>query len=125
MSLAVYPLSGGARARRRPAWTGWFLGACLLLAVPGLAATDYTLEVDGQPVAFTGAGPVVVSGQVLVPLRGILERIGATVQWSPQTKLVRAQRGTTTLELTVGQRSAVVNGRRVPCRCLRCSCAAR
>ncbi|NLC55525.1 MAG: copper amine oxidase N-terminal domain-containing protein [Armatimonadetes bacterium] len=113
MSLAVYPLSGGARARRRPAWTGWFLGACLLLAVPGLAATDYTLEVDGQPVAFTGAGPVVVSGQVLVPLRGILERIGATVQWSPQTKLVRAQRGTTTLELTVGQRSAVVNGRRV------------
>ena len=89
------------------------LALAALLSSPCAAAREYRISVDGQPVRFDGIGPVQVSGRVLVPLRGVLERIGATVEWSASSKTVAAQRGPVRLDLPVGQRSAVVNGRSV------------
>lgn len=116
MSLPFHSVSGGARPRHGQTWlasAGVALAATLLLAFPSWAARTYTITVDGQPVGFQGAGPIAVSGTVLVPLRGVLERTGATVRWSAETKTVHARRGDTTVELPVGQRTATVNGRSV------------
>lgn len=110
-----HPL-GRARASRAPllaASVGGVLALGVLLSAPCAAARDYSVSVDGRPVSFDAVGPVQVSGRVLVPLRGVLERIGATVVWSASSKTVTARRGSVSLELPVGQRAAVVNGKSV------------
>ena len=55
------------------------LAALFLPVPPGAAERSYSVQVDGKPVVFSSIGPVDVSGRVLVPLRGVLERTGANV----------------------------------------------
>lgn len=64
--------------------------------------------VDGQPLSFD-VPPSMIQGRVLVPLRGIFERLGATVDFDPQTQHIVAVRGPQTVELTIGSRQARVN----------------
>jgi hypothetical protein len=71
------------------------------------------VTVNGQAVHFDAIGPVQVSGRVLVPLRNVLDRAGAKVRWSPDSKILYARRGGMTLELPLGQPTAKVNGRSV------------
>jgi len=71
------------------------------------------VTVNGQAVAFSGQPPIEQGGRVLVPLRGVLERIGAFVQYDGQTKTITAFRGETRMTLPVGSRSALVNDRAV------------
>jgi hypothetical protein len=79
-------------------------------AVPAQGAVR--VFVDGDQVTFDQP-PVTIGGRVLVPLRGIFEKMGATVVWVPATRTVRAQRGTTSVELQIGSRNASVDGRTV------------
>jgi len=65
--------------------------------------------VDGEQVQFDQP-PIVVGSRVLVPLRGIFEKMGAFVEWNGATRTVRAVRGTTVVELEIGSRVARVNG---------------
>jgi hypothetical protein len=68
------------------------------------------VSVDGQPVPFAGQGPVMhASGSVLVPLRGVFEKLGAGVQYAPQTKTITAIKGETTVSLRLGDPTAYVN----------------
>jgi len=69
--------------------------------------------VDGSPI-YLDAPPVIVNGRVLVPLRGVFERLGATVIWDPATQTVRAQRGSTGVALSIGASQAAVNGQPQP-----------
>jgi oligopeptide transport system substrate-binding protein len=50
--------------------------------------------------------------RVYVPLRGVLERIGADVKWNPNRRVVVARQGDTVVRLPAGE-FATVNGRRV------------
>ncbi len=68
--------------------------------------------VDGNHVAFDQP-PVVIGSRVLVPLRGIFERLGTTVEWEPATQTVLAVRGSTVVELVIGRLAAQVNNRTV------------
>jgi hypothetical protein len=77
------------------------------------AAQTITVNVNGQPVAFPGVGAQSVNGRVMVPLRGVMERLGAYVSYSPATKTVTANKGGVDLQLAIGQRQATVNGRTV------------
>ena len=65
--------------------------------------------VDGQPVAFD-VPPAIAGGRVLVPLRGVFERLGAVVAWDNRTQTVLAQRGATSVALTIGAAQAMING---------------
>lgn len=83
---------------------------------PSPNSNGYTgpqVTVNGQSVAFAGQPPVEQAGRVLVPLRGVLERIGAFVQYDAQTKTITAFKGATRMTLPVGSRSALVNDRAV------------
>src|SRR5207244_11019777 len=66
------------------------------------------------PVAFGTVGPQQVQGRVMVPLRGVLEKLGAFVGWNAATHTVTASRGNLDLQLPIGARTASVNGRQVP-----------
>jgi len=80
-------------------------------AVPALAA-DVNVVVDGQVLTFDEP-PTMQGGRVLVPLRGIFERLGADVVFSAATRDIKATRGSTVIELTLGSNNALVNGRNV------------
>lgn len=92
--------------------------AALLLLIAsaggGVDAREARVMVDQEPVTFWGMGPrVETGGRILVPLRGVFEKMGATVAYDESDRMVRATRGDTTVLLTVGSRKARVDGREV------------
>lgn len=76
------------------------------------AAQPVTVLVDGYAVAFDRP-PVVIAGRLLIPLRGVFERLGARVTWLPEPRQVVARRGATTVVLQPGSAIARVDGRPV------------
>lgn len=76
--------------------------------------SDYIrLSVNGYVInGFTAYdAPEMVDSRVLVPTRLFFESIGAEVQWLGETKKALVLYGDTTIELTVDQSTALVNGR--------------
>ena len=53
---------------------------------------------------------IVPPGITMVPVRGVLEKMGATVQWNQNNQSVRVMLGSNNVELCVGSNAAVVNG---------------
>jgi len=77
------------------------------------AAQDISVTVDGKEVNFTNGGPRQVDGRVLVPLRGVFQKMGATVQWKPARREINATNGSTSVNLRIGDREATVDGKLV------------
>jgi hypothetical protein len=86
---------------------------CLVLGAAPLSAQQIAVNVNGEQVAFHGIGPQQIEGRVLVPVRGVLERLGADVEWVPLTQTVVASNGKLDITLKIGDRHAVVNSREV------------
>lgn len=91
------------------------LRALVLVALfaPFLAWAQIGVTVDGAPVAFPGQGPAMINGRILVPLRGVMEKIGASVKWDNATQTVTAISGSRDVRLRIGDEYAMVNGERV------------
>src|SRR5689334_16703046 len=87
------------------------LGIALVLGAP--ASGSIIVRVNGEPVEFGAIGPRSVNGRIMVPLRGVLEKTGAYVDWMSATQTVIATKGDMTIELPIGSRMAKVNGRTV------------
>ncbi len=83
----------------------------LVLMVPQVAPAQQGIRVyvDGRLANFD-VPPTMVQGRVLVPLRGVFEQLGATVDYDARTQHIMAIRGAQTVELTIGSRQARVNG---------------
>ncbi len=77
------------------------------------SAQDIGVTVDGRPVEFANAQPIMVNGSVLVPLRGVFEELGADVKWNQAAQEVTAMKGEKRIRLVIGQRFADVDGRSV------------
>lgn len=88
-----------------------FLGVAL--AAAALASAQITVQVDGTQLNFPNAQPKYINGRVLVPMRGIFEKLGANVNWDRSTRMVTANRGSSNVELRIGDRNAMVNGQNV------------
>ena len=85
--------------------------ACLVGSLLATAQGEgITISVDGKPIAFDGPGPRRKLGRVLVPMRGIFERMGAHVKWDDDSQTVFANRNDTRVELVIGSNNATVNG---------------
>src|SRR6185369_2906781 len=87
------------------------LGIAMVLIAP--ASGSIIVRVNGEPVEFSGIGPRFVNGRVMVPLRGVLEKTGAYVDWISSTQTVIATKGDTNIELPIGSRTAKVNGQSI------------
>lgn len=77
------------------------------------------LFLDGKPMDFKGGIPAVVQnidgyGRTLAPFRAVGEALGATVFWSQENQQAILRKSTTTIVLTMGSATAVVNGKDVP-----------
>jgi hypothetical protein len=83
------------------------------VSVASMAQSRIPVTINGDPVHFHGQGPVMSGSRVLVPLRGVLEKMGATVEWDPQDQMVRADKDGTKVRLHIGERQASVNGQTV------------
>lgn len=89
-----------------------FLMAALaaLALTTAAGAAPIQVNVNGAPVRFTGTPPTEVHGSVLVPLRGVFEALGASVNYNPVTKTINAEKGAATMMLPLGSLTATVNG---------------
>lgn len=88
------------------------LMALAMTAAVGFAQ-DISVQVDGQPVRFNGTEPQYRDGRVFVPLRGVFEEMGATVNWRPASRTVIARRGDKDVQLRIGDRTASIDGQPV------------
>jgi copper amine oxidase-like protein len=92
----------------------WFLPglAALLLLIPlSPAAAQIQVRVNGDRVRFPAAQPVRSGGRVLIPLRAVVESLGAQVDWDPATQTITGRKGERNFTLQVGSHEASVDGR--------------
>lgn len=84
----------------------------LMLFFPNIsyAVTGITIYIDGQSQSFAQP-PIIKSGTTLVPLRGVFEKLGATVDWNGKTRTVTTVKNSTTIILKIGSTKPTVNGK--------------
>ena len=71
-----------------------------------------TVIMNGREVSFDEM-PQIINGRTMVPMRGLFEMLGATVNYDSNTRLITAQKGRDTISLTPGSDKAKVNGKEV------------
>ena len=81
--------------------------AALALMAGIAAAQSVSVTVNGQPTSLNPA-PMERAGRVFVPLRGVFERLGASVVY--QNGLINAQGNGRSVSLHIGSTQASVNG---------------
>jgi hypothetical protein len=91
------------------------LFAMLPLIVASVAtAQQITTTLNGENVRFMGVQPTMVNGRVLVPLRGIFEKMGAFVTWNAAMRSVHAEDNSgRQVDLRIGENYAKVDGNTV------------
>lgn len=92
------------------------IGLGLILAaaaIPAAAQAQVKVSVNGEMVNFPATQPQMMNGRILVPLRGVMEKLGAFVSWQAATQTVIAQAGTREIQLRIGADFATVNGSQV------------
>src|SRR5688572_1795277 len=88
--------------------------AATVVACSAAGAQRITVALNGNPVIFNGTQPQEVNGRVMVPLRGVLEQMGAHVKWDSTTRTVTAIKADTLIRLSLDQNRAEVNGKTIP-----------
>jgi hypothetical protein len=92
------------------------LGVGLLVGAAGSRASaepPIKVFVDGDKVHFDEVGPQQMDGRILVPVRGVLEKIGAMVDWAPELQKVNCSSGDIDIVLHIGDKMAKVNGHEI------------
>lgn len=98
--------------KKRSITAGLLVMVLLLLFSASMAAAAISVDVNGNPLTFN-VPPVKVGDRVMVPLRGIFEALGATVNWDGATRTITANREATNVLLVIGKSPATVNGQAV------------
>ena len=84
-----------------------FAAALLVASLPQIvSAQSISVTVNGQPLSLS-PGPILRSGRVFVPLRGVFERLGASVVYSAGE--INATKAPTTVSLRIGSTQATIN----------------
>jgi hypothetical protein len=75
-------------------------------------ASDETIKVSLNGVFLSFEQPPVnQNGSILVPMRAIFEAMGARVSWEGTAKRVTGTKGSTSIELVIGSKTAKINGK--------------
>ena len=81
---------------------------CFLQIQAAVAEDNIQVVVNGEYVHFDQQ-PILQNGRTLVPLRGIFEKLGATVEWEESSETVTALIPGTKVELTIGSTTARIS----------------
>lgn len=95
---------------RRSLCAVFVVGFLLVAAGPVMAAPAVVL--DGQEISFD-VTPVIKDGITMVPLRTIVEQLGAEVYWDDYSKTITALKDDLSLKVQAGNRNAWINGETV------------
>lgn len=90
---------------------GLSAAALITSATAGWAAIE--VEVNGRAVQFGAVQPARLEGRVFIPLRAVVESLGADIKWDAPTQTVRGSKGERQFSLQIGSRDASVNGKPV------------
>ncbi len=70
----------------------------------------YTLVINGETLENLPLNPIIFNDRAVVPVREVFEALGATVTYVPGDNTVRVYYGSKTVILTIGAKTAKVNG---------------
>ena len=91
--------------------------ACIILfgvMVDGFPALAYqpvvSVTIDGEAVVFEGQEPMIVSGRVLVPVRGVFLDLGFDIEWDRITSSAILTRCDYKIVITIGSTYFYLNG---------------
>jgi len=79
------------------------------LEVEAGAHQELDTFVRGKKVEFD-VRPVIKESRTLVPIRALVESLGAEVKWNAETRVVTITKGSSIIELKIDSKVAVVNG---------------
>ncbi|MBI3927387.1 MAG: copper amine oxidase N-terminal domain-containing protein [Armatimonadetes bacterium] len=82
----------------------------LLVFPSAVWCQDIQVVLNGEALSFDQP-PAMIGGRLMVPLRGIFEALSADVLYDAATRTIKATKGSTVVELTLGSREARINGR--------------
>jgi len=71
--------------------------------------SEISVLLDGRPLTFD-VPPQIINGRTLVPVRGVFEQLGYTVDWEPIASMATLSNGTNTVHITVGSSTFSTNG---------------
>ena len=85
---------------------------CLLMlfACLNVSAQNISVELDANKLEFD-VPPTNIDGRVLVPVRAILEAMGATVLWNEADRTVTSTLNDTTIVMTIDSLDMTINGK--------------
>lgn len=72
-------------------------------------ASDITVNVNSEKVVFEDQEPVITDNRTLIPLRGVMEKMGAEVSYIDSIQTVNIKKGTTDVTLKIGEPSISIN----------------
>lgn len=75
----------------------------------GDTSTDVKLKINGTLVS-SDVAPLIKNEYTLVPARAVFEALGGTVEWDADNYIVTVTYGNTKVVLTIGSKTAKVNG---------------
>jgi len=75
--------------------------------------TAVFVRLNGELMEFADQQPVVKENRTLVPFRGLLEKIGAEVQWDEVNRTVRANKDGVGMVFEIGNKTALVGENKV------------
>ena len=73
----------------------------------------FLVTIEDEFVAFEDAVPFVKENRTFVPFRAILEKAGAKVEWDKESKKVTAELDGKKVEMTIGNKTILVDGKEV------------
>lgn len=73
------------------------------------AEAPISVYINGQKQSYTQP-PIIKNNSTLVPLRGIFESLGSTVDWNGSTRTVTAVKENTKVILSIGSTNPTING---------------
>ena len=84
-----------------------FLG---IFAPAALQAGEIGVTIDGVAVDFEGQPPTIVEGRTLVPVRGVFEALGFTVDWEQETQTATLSDDNYVVIISIGSDVFTTNG---------------
>ena len=86
--------------------------SCVCIAFPALtyAQSNIQVKLDGNYVKFSGQEPTVINNRTMVPLRGIFENLGYSIEWDADTKTATLKKDNKSISIQTGADSFSVNG---------------
>ena len=80
----------------------FILVLALMPTIAVVADRPITVTVNGQPVGFSDQLPVIIDGRVLVPARGVFEKLGFRASWNEAAQRVRLEGVHLDIEFRIG-----------------------